>query len=282
MQPDGSEHRIRIAGWYITHYHEDHAGNLLMFAPKYGSLIDADYLIGTAPSVTEYANSYNPTPLYINEIPTICNSFSTPMAYCKVHTGWKFYLRNMELEVLLTHEDLYPQRINSFNDSSTIIRTTIYNTNGSGIPQGTPTTILWLGDLETKGSQFLRASYGSYLRSDMCQVSHHGGNGCEWALYQLAAPRCLLWPNSYSFVRQYFRDDTYSSGYSVIDRHLIHDLPTLEYVIVCDKQNVTVTITKNGPQFALDQLYNAMENDTNPVTQYASLDVAGGIFRVTH
>jgi len=42
----------------------------------------------------------------------------------------------------------------------------------------------------------------------------------------------------------------------------------VRYIIVNDLQNVTVTITKDGPQFALEDLYNAAENDTNPITEY--------------
>ena len=138
---------------------------------------------------------------------------------------------------------------------------------------------LWLGDMYVKGSQFMRATYGNYLKSDMCQVAHHGRNGCEWEFYQLAAPKCLWWPAAYSEVTGKQTDGTSTWKEYVVDRHLYYDLASVEYIIVCDLQNVTVTITKDGPQYALDQLYNADTAD-HTVTQYGSKTVEAGILKI--
>ena len=201
------------------------------------------------------------------------------MIYYKVRTGWKFYIRNVEFEVLFTHEDLCPERINFFNESSTAIRMTIYNTDGQGNRQGTPTTALWLGDLYVKGSQFLRATYGDYLQSDMCQVAHHGYNGCEWELYQLVQPKCLWWPAAYSEVTGWQTSETGNTNGRDVDRHLYYDLTSAQYIIVCDLQNVTVTVTKDGPQYALDRLYNADTTD-HTIGQYGSKTVESGILKI--
>lgn len=287
VRPDGKEHRIRLAAWYVTHFHEDHVGNFIKFAEKYGDKIDAERLIANAPSDAECVHSNDPTLRYRDKIPAICSCFHTPMTYYPVQAGWKFYIRNVEFEVLCTHADLYPEVIYTFNDTSTVIRMSVHNTDGNGCVQGTPATILWLGDMQDVGSQFLRATYGADLRSDMVQISHHGWVGCEWSLYQLVAPRCLLWPDSYgkttsNGVREYYRPKTYDQEWAMVDYRLVHELPSAEYILVNDKQNVTVTLTKDGPQFALDQLYNAAENDQNPVTQYGDLDTISGILRIPH
>ena len=277
-----TDHRIKLAAWYLTHDHWDHAGNFVKFAKAYGAKIDAECMIANLTSDSEDFNSYNPNKIIRNSNNIqILNSFHTNMIYYKVRTGWKFYIRNVEFEVLYTHEDLVPERISYFNDSSTAIRMTIYNTDGQGHKQGTPTTALWLGDTYEKGSQFLRATYGDYLQSDMCQVAHHGYIGCEWELYQLVQPTCLWWPAAYSEVTGEQTDGTSTWKEYVVDRHLYYDLTSVEYIIVCDLQNVTVTVTAEGPQYALDRLYNAdIDFNDHTVNQYGSKTVEGGILKI--
>ena len=275
-----TDHRIKLAAWYLSHDHWDHAGNFVKFAQSYAQKIDAECMIANLTSDSEDFNSFNPNKIIrnTNNI-TLLNSFHTRMTYYKVRTGWKFYIRNVEFEVLFTHEDLCPERIDFFNESSTAIRMTIYNTDGQGHRSGNPTTALWLGDMYVKGSQFMRATYGDYLKSDMCQVAHHGYLGCEWPLYQLVAPECLWWPAAYSEVTGSMTDGSDNVNGHDVDRHLYYDLTSVKYIIVCDLQNVTVTITQDGPQYALDQLYNADTAD-HTVTQYGSKTVKGGILKI--
>ena len=274
-----TDHRIKLAAGYLSHAHDDHANNFIAFAEAYGQKIDAERMIANLCSDSETYNSYNPQSHVRNNITAITGSFKTRMAYYKVRTGWKFYIRNVGFEVLFTHEDLCPERLDNFNESSTAVRMTIYNTDGQGNRNGTPTTVLWLGDLQLKASQFLRAAYGDYLHSDMGQVAHHGYNGCEWELYQLIAPKCLWWPAGYGEVTGEWIAGTSSWAPKVVDYHLFYDLTSVEYIIVNDVQNVTVTITAEGPQYALDRLYNADAAD-HTIEQYGSKTVESGILKM--
>ncbi len=277
---DNGEHRIKLAAWYLSHSHGDHANNFIQFASTYGKRIDAERMIANLASDSEGYNSYDPNHNTRDKIQTILGYFNTRMTYYKVRTGWKFYIRNVEFEVLYTHEDLVPERIDLFNETSTVIRMTIYNTDGQGNRRGTPTTALWLGDLHTKGSQFLRATYGHYLKSDMGQVAHHGYIGCEWEFYQLVAPKCLWWPGAWSEAAGWQTSGASSARERVVDRHLYYDLTSVEYIIVNDLKNVTVTITQEGPQFDLDKLYNAADNETDPITEYGSRTVKSPIIKL--
>ena len=278
--PNDTNHRIKLAAWYLSHDHGDHTNNFIQFAATYGEKIDAERMIANLCSESETYNSYNPETKALDRLTTITSQFKTHMAYYKVHTGWKFYIRNVEFEVLFTHEDLCPERLDNFNESSTAVRMTIYNTDGKGNRQGIPTTVLWLGDLQKKGSQFLRSAYGNYLQSDMCQVAHHGYNGCEKDLYWLVQPTCLWWPANYDEVTGWQTSETGdNASIREVDRYLYYELASVEYIIVCDLQNVTVTITKDGPQYALDQLYNADTTD-HTIGQYGSKTVESGILKI--
>jgi hypothetical protein len=103
--------------------------------------------------------------------------------YVKVHAGQKFYLANLEIEVLTTYDDLNPYRIDAQNDTNTVLRFSMYTTNESGQRVGEPVTSLWAGDSNKRQSRHMCAMYGSYLQSDMVQMAHHGNIGCEKDFY---------------------------------------------------------------------------------------------------
>ena len=104
---------------------------------------------------------------------------------CFLHTGETFSFADLDFEVLFTHEDIYPDRIGSFNDTSTVLRVTC---DGK--------SILFLGDLQDASCKKLEKMHGSYLKSDAVQVAHHGFNGSTIETYDLVAPELALWPTA--------------------------------------------------------------------------------------
>ena len=44
--------------------------------------------------------------------------------------------------------------------------------------------------------------YGSYLKSDIVQMSHHGGDGATPEFYTLISPHTALWPAEETKYRQ--------------------------------------------------------------------------------
>ena len=106
--------------------------------------------------------------------------------YYKVHTGQRFFIGNLEIEVMYTHEDLHPWSMMFFNNSSTVLRMTAHETDGNGnILIGSNTVdMIVLGDIQARASQMLRATFGDALKTDMVVLAHHGGNGAEAALYE--------------------------------------------------------------------------------------------------
>ena len=252
---------ITIAAWYLTHQHYDHYANFVDFCGTYGSQVRVERVFANFPSDSECYNSYDPNQTVRNGLPALSRKVLGGMKYYKLHSGQKLYLRNLELEVLYTHEDIYPNTIDMFNETFTVIRFTVHNTDGKGNRQGKSTSMLWLGDLHTKGSQCLRAMYGSYLKSDMAQMAHHGYEGCELRLYQLAAPTLLFWPAGFDTafwweIDDYFCDnDGNYEEFQEINYRVVRDISSIKYILVADRYNTTITLTKNGPDY--NHLYDA-------------------------
>ncbi|MBE6554683.1 MAG: hypothetical protein E7663_00420 [Ruminococcaceae bacterium] len=242
---------IRIAAWYMSHGHADHFDAFSYFCSTYGYLVEMDYIIANFPSDDETYNCYNPNNYVRDNFSGMTSGFLKRPVYIKVHTGQRLFVRNVELEVLYTHEDLYPNILDYFNDTSTVIRMHIRNTNGQGELRGEETTVLWLGDLYLQGSRYLRAMYGNALQTDIVQLAHHGSMGCEYEMYQLVAPECVLWTASAS---NYYRQTRYQNSSNWVTRanYGLAHLASVRFIIVCDVYDTTFTVTEQGPVYEVD------------------------------
>lgn len=256
-----AEDPIRISAWLISHGHGDHykimRDFITQYAAYYGTYyITIDRLIANFTSDEEDDNSGNPDNAMRDNWETYSEQIKDApgeeagFEFIKVHTGERFYIANAEFEVVYTHEDLYPNRLHIYNDSSTVFRMTLYHTENGKISAASETSMLWLGDAQLDASKWMRSTYGSYLKSDMVQVAHHNYQGCEWELYQLVAPECVWWPVN----RARWTSTTHNSGstgYNLCCYNINYKLTSVKYIILSDDFNYTLTITKNGPDYAL-------------------------------
>ncbi|MBO5295504.1 MAG: hypothetical protein J6B71_09725 [Clostridia bacterium] len=168
--------KIVIAGWFVTHGHEDHYGALEQFSSLYSS------------KVTVKTFYFNPV-IWATETDTMLtlgNTLKRKFDGCTLatpHTGMKIQIQNAVVEVLYTHEDRMPKAINSLNDASVVSRVTVGGK-----------TVLITGDIQqTFPSDILVKNFGSYLKSDVFQVPHHGDSGGTKALYALIDPTAVIY-----------------------------------------------------------------------------------------
>ena len=196
------EDPIRIS-WFLSHEHSDHFGVFRMFIKKYGpdATVKIDRVMSNFISVEERPNTHNPEAAVQNNIRDL-KSYGDDFDFIKVHTGEIYYIANAAIRIMYTHEDIYPKRLEYFNNSSTVFNVGLNSTNAA---LGTTSnlsksqsfkTLILLGDLERVGSRCLRSMYGEAMQADMVQVAHHGYNGCEEALYKLINPEVVWWPSS--------------------------------------------------------------------------------------
>lgn len=236
--PTSTENPVRIAAWVLTHSHTDHFHNFLTVLTAHPAEIRMDYILGNFPSPTSDYSARNEDAMdmgkqgkferYVNLVP---GGFK----FVKVHAGQKFWLANVEIEILTTYEDLNPARIYTANDTNTVTRFTMHNTNEAGERVGEPTTIVWLGDANALQSRHMSAMFGGYLESDMVQLAHHGNTGCEKDLYTLINAKVLWFPVDYWRVER-FVFETKHPTLRDINLHAL-TLPRMQYVFVSGNQN---------------------------------------------
>ncbi|MBR2011277.1 MAG: hypothetical protein IKA06_05995 [Clostridia bacterium] len=261
------EKPIRIAAWYVTHGHGDHVGAMSKFINKYcknydNTPVTIDTVIANFASDEGYYGAYvdkdanttlrNNLAEYSASVKDKAPGEEPGFKYIKVHTGQKFWLANVECEVLYTHEDLYPNRMHTYNDSSTVIRMTLYHTENGTVTEESKTTFIWLGDAQEATCAYLRAMYGNYLKSDMVQVAHHIGTGSDVALYNLISPAAVWFPTDKdSFTGSITRKST-------MIYKICNQVSSIQYVILSDVRNYTVSITESGANYTPESASNPM------------------------
>ena len=193
--------QITIAAWIITHPHKDHLGAASDFLRYYNaSQVELQQMIFNFPT-DEVLLTVDET--VVNDIkdpskmPTFLMALETlwphvPVTVC--HTGQEYYFADTKLEILHTLEDFYPydlfmQTQDPVNGSSVIISMEV---------AGQKT--LFLADSAVDCSKDLVKTWGSYLKSDIMQASHHGLNGGSVALYEAIDPKVVLVPMCVSYI----------------------------------------------------------------------------------
>lgn len=241
-EPTASE-PIHIRAWLLSHEHMDHYSVLRDFCAEYGKKpeLRMDALLFNPVSASERINSHNPETYVQNNLSALQNYVSGGFDLVKVHTGQTFYFVNLKLEVLYTHEDTYPKRLEYFNNSSTIFRGTLKTEDASGNP--TESTMIWLGDTERIGGRRIMAAYGEGLKADMVQVAHHGHTAVHFIVYQLIAPDVVWWPASISNYRNYTSNKDHATWYYRVDYQIAFELDSADLILIADTYNTTMFIT---------------------------------------
>ncbi len=288
-----AENPIRIAAWLLTHDHSDHYQLFFEFLRNrlYTDTVVLERLIANFTSEEEIFNAVDPGVAIRNYADSLNKLLGGNCQYIKVHTGQKFHIANATFEVLGTHEDVYPARIARFNDTSTVVRVTLDHTNGSGkITSGSSESILFLGDAEVKQSNSMNAMLGTYLESDIVQMSHHAGGGANLTLYKYALTtiagknKVVLVPQSRVYYYAHINDTNkvqkatgWGCTYAVTNV-----LASVKYVFINDDYNTTFVLGATGFNYEmrsstnLGGFYNLYDNtamvwSTNPYAPKTSI-----------
>lgn len=176
-----------IKGWFFTHAHQDHIGCFINFIEKYHSSVKIDKLYYNFQPM-DYPGATGSWQEKCNDLATVKHFYEIIKkyeSYFEIHTlktDEVINIDELKLTVLYTQENLYPEKA-SFNDYSAVIS---IETKGQ--------RIVFLGDVQDKGSEYLVKNKSGMLKSDLAQVAHHGFHGATRELYSHIQPQVLLFP----------------------------------------------------------------------------------------
>ena len=178
-----------VDAWFVSHVHWDHVTALLDFSKKYADKVEVKNFLANFPALHNlYIKERGPnTDFYALWWPEILRCFPLARVW-KIHTGQRFIIGDVIIEVLLTHEDVYPNTMYP-NDSSTV---TMMYVNGQ--------KLFFSADIEYAAPcKMIHDMYGTYLKSDYYQVAHHGWNSEALYFYDDVDAPNILWPVRYRY-----------------------------------------------------------------------------------
>lgn len=258
------EDPVVIAGWYMSHFHGDHTTTLRAFCRRFADEtfpLRFEYFFFNAPSESEQFNlCQNPQ---IETWQSLLGAFADRAICIKPHMGDKFYLRNVEFEVLYTHENMHPFMLDYGNETSTVMRATIRHTDGGGNEDGKEVTLLIPGDMNRYAAKNMLSMFGDYFKSDMMIVAHHGWVGPRRVFYDTVSPKILWWPtfiNDFKHMTKEGRQN-HSWYHMRVNYYNAHHLPSVKYIFVQDTYDATLVIGKEGIDYdnILDSMFDLID-----------------------
>ena len=241
ISPKGS--KITIAAWFVSHPHYDHQDAVTYFIKKHAHAVDVENIFYNYATSEVYAGTTKEENASGLESVTdgldssVEAAFSRTTKIIKPHTGQVYSFGSASAEILYTVEDVMPSKLDYVNSSSLVVR---FNVAGQ--------TILALADATHTVSTILQNSYGSYLKSDIVQLAHHGTYPGHASLYTKINAPTLLWPtNTANAKKQYSNDAVREALAKAKDVYLSKDTDvvlSLPYTVKNNKSSFLKSIGK--------------------------------------
>lgn len=180
-----SELPVRVAGWFFSHAHSDHIVKFLdvlrfnkdiRIEGLYFNFAPVDH-----PSSVTWDESEIHHAVEFYEI----ISERTDIPCYTLHSGERFYVGELEFTVLCTHEDVFPNSLENYNDSSTVLLMKVGDD-----------SVLFPGDAGGEESRILETRFTQLLKCDILQAAHHGHFGLSPEFYRRAAAHVVLFPTT--------------------------------------------------------------------------------------
>ncbi len=264
---------IVIAGWIFTHCHGDHIGTFNLFVEKYHDVVKINQLLYNFPSDDDiragqsmmlddsrqrYTNFKNVIATYLEETEIV-----------KLHSGYKFYYANAEIEILQTFEDLYPSTVANydFNSSSTIFTVEIEGQK-----------MLFVGDVSDTGARRLNNIFKDALKSDFVQVAHHGINSTSTIrqMYMYADVTYVFYPAPIVW----YRDDINDTANAYINNN-----ENIKQIFVSGYQTAEIYLPYDGKLYDGERVPKPIvkteadrpESTVEVPNAYFDLDMSNGV-----
>ena len=166
-----------VDAWLLTHPHDDHIAPFCDVVENH-SEIEIKKVYFHFPSIKFVEDLEMGQAYMIKRFYSLLPRFADKVVI--VTESDEYFIGNTRLEILYAHDPSI--RENPLNNTSTVFRLTLGDK-----------TAIFLGDLGVESGNKMLARLGDKLKSDFCQMAHHGQAGCSKEVYAAIAPSVCLW-----------------------------------------------------------------------------------------
>ncbi len=173
-----------VDAWFLTHPHNDHICAFLEIMEHHPEALRVDRIYYSFPSVQYFSRIEGQ--LDRDAIETLGHFYRLLPKFadraCVVFGGDRYEVGDVAFDILRTANFKIQDDI--CNNSSLVVKMTLGGRSAR-----------FLGDAGREAGQELLALYGDtdLLKSDICQMAHHGQEGCREELYAAVRPEVCFW-----------------------------------------------------------------------------------------
>ena len=178
------EGKPTVRAWILTHSHNDHFPTFQNICRRTPNDLNVEYIIysplNNRTFTLDSEQGYYSSEKFMEDAAALTGA---KLVYA--HTGMEFTFCNLTMEVLMTPETLYKNTTELGNFNNTSVVTRLYDEDYNA---------LFLGDIALMGADRMASLYGDYLKSNICQVSHHGVEDVPLSFYETVQASILYYP----------------------------------------------------------------------------------------
>lgn len=214
-----------IAAWILTHPHADHYGAIADVAAAYYDEVVLERVIFNYLSEEMLAKSDVSKVLDDSTSPynVLKKTLDAPKKWgytqiIKPHTGDILNIDGVEIDILYTHEDaaIDVSALEYNNAASLAFKTSVGGKSA-----------VFFADSTAKNMLAMAKRYGSHLKSDILQPTHHGRTHGKIEVYNLVLPEVVLWDCALSSYKEYEKQDYNQYLIKNFKRHYISENGTV-------------------------------------------------------
>lgn len=258
--------KVVVNGWMITHAHTDHISKLMDFLKYntddvviegfYQNLIREDCYVDDNHEENEMAA----------KLFKMLEAYPAPVY--KLHTGMRFYIRNLSFDVLSTHEDLFPDEITDYNDSSCVV-----------MLEAEGTRIFIPGDAAVLAGRKMEQRFSEKtFKCDIVQIAHHGHTGLSTTCYEKLNARVAVFPvTQIMFDADYQRMEPNRRAIELADEYYVTSNGTVVIPLPYKAGTVTVLPDETFEDFEkIKRIWRYVYPDSYKETLYEQFVANGG------
>lgn len=167
-----------VDAWILSHAHDDHIEAFMEAMTHHADEFSLGRIYYHFPSL-QFVEKHDPVNAFtIREFYELLPTFSDRL--CFVSRGDEYRVGAAVFEILYTADPTFTE--DAGNNATTVFRMTLGGKR-----------VMFLGDAGVRAGEKLLAMHGSGLKSDFCQMAHHGQRGVERDVYAAISTTVCFW-----------------------------------------------------------------------------------------